>query len=132
MNEREPAFHYTYSAQEQSEVERIRNKYLPQEESTLDRLRKLDRSASQKAQGYAVTLGVIGVLILGTGMSLFMSDLGTLLCLSGNLAMAVGVVAGVLGLILIALAYPAYNRILANQRRRIAPEILRLTEELMK
>lgn len=132
MDIKENAFRYTYSAQEQSEVEAIRKKYLPKEENKLDLLRKLDRSASGKAQAWALTLGVVGVLILGAGMSLFMSDLGTMLNLRENLAMLIGIVAGLLGMVLVALAYPVYNRVLAAQRRRIAPEILRLTDELMK
>lgn len=36
------------------------------------------------------------------------------------------------GIAVVALAYPLYARILKKERRRIAPEILRLTEELMK
>ena len=35
------SFEYTYSAQQQQEVERIRKKYLPKEESKMDQLRKL-------------------------------------------------------------------------------------------
>ena len=77
-------------------------------------------------------MGIIGALILGTGMSLFMSPLGDLLGLNKNLAMLVGVVTGLVGMGLVALAYPVYNRVLKKQRQRIAPEILRLTEELMK
>lgn len=132
MDNRENAFQYTYSAKEQSEVESIRRKYLPQEESKMDRLRKLDRSASQRAQAWAISLGIAGVLILGTGMSLFMSELGTKLGMHGNLAMLIGIAVGIIGLALVALAYPVYNRVLRKERRRIAPEILRLTEELMQ
>lgn len=132
MDNKENAFQYTYSAKEQSEVESIRKKYLPQEENKMDRLRKLDRSASQKAQAYALSFGIIGALILGFGMSLFMSDLGAMLGVNGNLAMLIGVVVGIIGMVLVALAYPVYNRVLQNERERIAPEILRLTDELMK
>lgn len=126
------AFEYTYSAKERAELEAIRKKYLPDGEDKMQTLRNLDRSASQKAQVWALTLGVIGTLILGTGMSLFMSDLGQMLEISQELSMVLGIVLGVLGLVLVALAYPVYNRILERERRRIAPEILRLTEELMK
>lgn len=125
-------FEYTYSAKERAELEAIRKKYLPDGEDKMQTLRNLDRSASQKAQAWALTLGVIGTLILGTGMSLFMSDLGQMLEISQELSMVLGIVLGVLGLVLVALAYPVYNRILEKERRRIAPEILRLTEELMK
>lgn len=132
MENKENSFQYTYSAKEQAEVDAIRKKYLPKEENKMDRLRKLDRSATQKAQTKALSLGVIGTLILGTGMSLFMSDLGTMLSLSENAAMLVGIAAGMIGMVLVALAYPVYNRVLKKERVRIAPEILRLTDELMK
>lgn len=132
MDNKENAFRYTYSAKEQTEVESIRKKYLPQEENKLSRLRRLDRSATQKAQACSLSLGIIGVLILGAGMSLFMSDLGAMLALHETLAMLIGIIVGITGLVLVALAYPAYNWVLKKERQRIAPEILRLTDELMQ
>lgn len=132
MDNNENAFRYTYSAKEQTEVESIRKKYIPQEENKLSRLRRLDRSATQKAQACSLSLGIIGVLILGAGMSLFMSDLGAMLALQETLAMLIGIIAGTSGLVLVALAYPAYNWVLKKERQRIAPEILRLTDELMQ
>lgn len=122
-------FSFTYSAQQQKEIEAIRKKYLPQEEDKMEQLRRLHAVPAQKAQSAAITMGVIGVLILGTGMSLVMTELGTML---GSLAMVVGVLVGVVGMALVALAYPTYNRVLKRQRSRIAPEILRLTDELLK
>ena len=129
MDNREDTFQYTYSAKEQAEVEKIRKKYLSPEENKMEQLRRLDNSATQKAQAWAIALGIIGALILGTGMSLFMTELGALL---GDFAMVIGIVVGVLGLVLVALAYPVYNRVLEKERQRIAPQILRLTEELMQ
>ena len=132
MDNREETFQYTYSAKEQSEVEQIRKKYLPPEEDKMEQLRKLDRSASQKAQAWAIALGTIGALILGVGMSLTMSDFGQVLGSHSGSAMLIGIIIGIAGLVLVALAYPIYNRILKKERKRIAPEILRLTDELMK
>lgn len=132
MDNTEETFQYTYSAKERSEVESIRQKYLSPQEDKMEQLRRLDRSASQKAQAWAIALGTIGALILGTGMSLFMTDLGERLGAHQNLAMVIGIVAGLAGLVLVALAYPVYNKILKKERQRIAPQILRLTEELMK
>lgn len=129
MDHKEETFHYTYSAAQQQEIEHIRKKYLPPEEDKMELLRRLHNSATQKAQGCSITMGIIGALIFGTGMSLIMTELGLLL---GNLSMAVGVLVGLLGLVLVALAYPVYNRVLKKERARIAPEILRLTDELMK
>lgn len=127
--ENKEGFHYTYSASQQQEIESIRKKYLPKEEDKMEQLRNLHKSAGQKAQAWAIAVGVIGTLILGCGMSLFMTDLGASL---GGIAMLIGILIGIAGMILVALAYPIYNRILQNERQRIAPEILRLTDELMK
>lgn len=129
MENRDNTFQYTYSATEQAEVEEIRKKYLPKEEDKMEKLRKLHNSATQKAQACSIALGVIGALILGTGMSLCMTELSGFL---GGTAMFIGIPVGIAGLVLVALAYPVYNRVLQKERQRIAPEILRLTEELMK
>lgn len=123
------AFEYTYSPQRQQEVEEIRRQYLPKEEDKLAELRKLHAIPTQKAQAAALAVGVIGALILGTGMSLCMTDIGAAL---GRLAMIVGIAVGLVGMVLAALAYPVYNRVLKKQRAKVAPEILHLSEELLK
>ena len=122
------SFEYTYSAARQQEIQAIRSKYLPKEENKMDTLRRLHYSATQKAQASSIAMGVVGTLVLGTGMSLFMTEFGSLL---GSFAMAAGIIVGLIGLILVALAYPVYSRVLKKERERIAPEILRLTDELM-
>ena len=123
------AFEYTYSAQQQTEVEAIRNKYLPKEEDKMAQLRKLHAIPTQKAQAASLAAGIIGTLILGTGMSLCMTDLSGFL---GGAAMFLGIPVGLAGMVLVALAYPLYNRILKSERQKIAPEILRLSDELLK
>ena len=123
------SFSYTYSAQQQKEIQDIRKKYLPKEEDKMEQLRRLHNSAAQKAQAVAIALGTVGALILGTGMSLCMTELSGFL---GGYAWFVGIPVGVAGMVLVALAYPLYNSILKKERARIAPEILRLTEELMQ
>lgn len=130
--EHNESFSYTYSAAQQQEVEAIRKKYLPKEENKMDQLRRLHRSATHKAQRCAITLGTVGALIMGACMSLAMTDLGAILGIREELSMLVGIVVGLLGMLLVALAYPVYNRILKIERQRIAPEILRLTDELLK
>ena len=127
-------FSYTYSAGEQAELKRIREKYTaPTEaEDKMARLRRLDASVTQTAQIVALVLGIIGALILGFGMSLILSDLGENLGLSRDMAMLIGSIIGVVGGILASLAYPIYNAIVKAKRKKIAPEIIRLTDELMK
>ena len=129
MDNREETFRYTYSAKEQSEVEAIRKKYLPPEENKMEQLRKLHQIPTRKAQAWAIAIGVIGALILGTGMSLAMTELSGFL---GGTAMFIGIPVGLIGIVLVALAYPVYTRTLKKERQRIAPEILRLSDELMK
>ena len=118
------SFRYTYSAKEQEEVRRIRSKYLPREESKLEQLRRLDASVARKALIRSLTAGIIGSLVLGLGMSCCM--------VWADKLFIPGIVIGVIGLAVVGVAYPLYNRTLKKERERIAPEILRLTDELMK
>lgn len=122
-------FEYTYSAQRQKEVEEIRKAYLPKEEDKMEQLRRLHAIPTQKAQAASLAVGIIGALIFGTGMSLCLTDLGADL---GNLAMVLGVLAGIVGMGMAAMAYPLYNRTLKTEREKIAPDILRLADELIK
>ena len=127
--ENNEGFNFTYSAAQQQEVENIRKKYLPKEEDKMEQLRKLHAIPTQKAQAASLAVGIIGALIMGTGMSLVMTDIGAAL---GSLAMVIGILVGIVGMVLVALAYPLYNRVLKKQREKIAPEILRLSDELLK
>jgi len=123
------SFEYTYSALRQKEVEEIRKKYLPKEEDKMEQLRKLHSIPTQKAQSTSIAVGVIGALILGTGMSLCMTELGAAL---GRFAMILGIIIGLIGVVLIAIAYPIYTRTLKKERKKIAAEILKISDELLK
>ncbi len=123
------SFEYTYSAQRQKEVEEIRKKYLPKEEDKMEQLRKLHAVPTQKAQAASLAVGIIGALILGTGMSLCMTELGSAL---GSYAMIFGIIIGLVGMVMVAAAYPLFNRVLRKEREKIAPQILQLTDELLK
>lgn len=125
-------FNYTYSAKEQEEIKAIRKKYAASEETEdkMTQLRRLDASVYSKASTAALAVGIVGALIMGIGMSLVMTDIGAVL--GTVLAMIIGISIGVVGIVLVCLAYPIYNRTLKREREKIAPEILRLTDELMK
>lgn len=126
MNEdqKNTTFQYTYSAREQEELKRIRNKYLPKEENKMELLRRLDAQVTQKATMYSMIVGIIGTLILGIGMCCCM--------IWADSVFVLGIIVGVIGMGILALAYPLYNRTIKTERERIAPEVLRLTEDLMK
>lgn len=125
-------FHYTYSAKEQNEIQNIRKKYVAPEENKMERLRKMDAGVTSKATMTALVFGIIGTLLLEAGMSLTMSDLSGKLGMNQSMAMFVGILVGIIGIALVCCAYPLYNRVIKREREKIAPEILRLTEELMK
>lgn len=128
------SFKYTYSANEQEEIKKIREKYAPESktEDKMERLRRLDRGVTKKAQIISLTLGIIGTLILGFGMSLVMTDLADIFGSYEDLSMIIGIAVGTVGLVLDCLAYPIYSLIVKHERKKIAPEVIRLTDELMK
>ena len=122
-NENE-VFSYTYSAKEQEEVKQIRKKYMPKEADKMEQLRRLDRSVTRKGTAVSIVMGIIGALTLGIGMCCAMVWMGRWF--------VPGIVIGLVGIILASLAYPLYTHITQKEREKVAPEILRLTDELMK
>lgn len=130
MNHHEQ-FHYTYSAEQQEELNAIRKKYTAPEETedNMAQLRRLDAGVNKKATTASLLMGIPGALLLGIGMSLVMTDIGA--SLGTILAMILGIVIGIVGIALACLAYPIYNRTIKKEREKIAPEVLRLTDELM-
>ena len=119
---KEETFEYTYSAKRQEEIEAIKNKYLPPKEDKMDQLRKLDASVTLHATMWSISIGVIGLLIFGGGMSCTLVG-------AKNLFVP-GIVIGLIGLAVMGLALPVYRVMEKKQREKIAPEILALAEEL--
>lgn len=122
--ENKETFEYTYSAKEQEEIDKIRRKYIPKTEDKMELLRKLDKDVTKPGMMWAIMIGTIGCLIFGAGLSLAMVWTESLLI--------AGIVLGLIGLAIMAIALPIYNKITAKERERIAPQILALTEELSK
>lgn len=127
MKEKNETFTYTYSAKEQEEIKRIREKYAPptKEESSMEQLRRLDQSATKNATIVSLAVGLVSSLILGVGMCCTM--------VSGWEAFFIpGIVIGVVGIAGVIAAYPIYTHMVKRKREKLAPEIMRLSEELMK
>ena len=133
-NNEKSGFSYTYSAKEQEELKRIRDKYTAstEAEDKMARLRRLDASVTKTARVVSIILGIVGSLILGFGMSLVMTDLRKILGVYEDLSMIIGIVVGALGCLLVSLAYPIYNALVSSKRKKLAPEIISLADELMK
>ena len=127
MEDKKETFTYTYSAKEQEEIKKIRDKYVPptKEETSMEQLRRLDESATKGATVVSLIVGIISVLLLGVGMCCTMLPDWTQYFIPG-------IVIGVVGIIGVIAAYPIYNQMVKRKRAKLAPEILRLSDELMK
>lgn len=124
MENKKDSFEYSYSAEQQKEIEQIRKRYLPQEEDKMEQLRKLDQSATKKGTIYSIVVGVIGTLAMGVGLTCTLEW--------GETLLIPGIFIGLIGMALIGIAYPLYARATKKEREKIAPQILALTEELSR
>lgn len=122
-NQEKESFSFIYSAKQQEEIRNIRKKYAPPEEDKMEQLRRLDASVTQKARIVSLSIGIIGVFLLGIGMCCVMV---------WDKVFFLGIVLGILGIGAMITAYPVFVHLTKKQRKKLAPEILRLTEELMK
>lgn len=121
MNEK-GSFEYSYSAKEQEDIRKIREKYIPKEADKMEQLRRLDAGAAKPGMIAAITLGVVSALILGVGMCCVMEWADRLF--------VPGIIIGLVGMAGMLLAYPLYTHMTKKRREKLAPEIMRLTEEL--
>ena len=110
-------------------VQEIRSRYTETQHTELDELKALDAKVKKPANVFAYTYGSIGAIVMGAGMSLVMTEIGTILGL-GN-TMVPGIVVGVVGLGMVCSTYPIYKKILSSRRKKFAPQILQLSEKLM-
>lgn len=123
-SKRGETFSYTYSARQRQEIEQIRKKYLPEEEDKMAQIRRMDGAVTRKGTVISLMLGSASCLVLGLGMCCCMVWTGRWF--------VPGILLGLLGIAGMAAAYPLFLRVTKRGRERIAPQILKLTEELMK
>lgn len=124
MSENKDTYQFTYSASEKKEIEKIRNKYVPEEESKMDQLKRLNASATKKGTKIAIIIGCIGCAFLGIGMYWSLDLLGKYF--------VPGIIFGLIGFANMLSAYPVFVKITEKEREKIAPEIIRLSDELLK
>lgn len=122
MQENKESFNYNYSSINKEEVEKIRNKYIRTQESDLDELRKIDAKVSNTSTYISIFIGIIGVLVFGTGLSLVLSFNKFIL----------GIIVSFFGLIIMGTGYLANKFVLNKMKQKYAPRILELSEKLLK
>lgn len=110
-------------------VQKIRTQYTEKENTQLDELKALDAKVKRPANVFAYTFGSISAIIMGAGMSLVMTDLGTTLGIANS--MVPGIIIGVVGLAMAVVNYPMYKSILGSRKNKYRNEILALSEKIM-
>lgn len=112
-------------------VQKIRTQYMEKDntENDLDMLRELDAEVKRPANLFGYIFGSIAAIIMGTGMSLVMTDIGEQLGISNT--MPLGILIGVIGMLMVIVNYPIYNKILSSRKEKYAGRILKLSEKIM-
>lgn len=113
-------------------VQKIRTQYMEKDSSkqNLDKLRALDAEVKRPANIFGYVFGSIGAIVMGTGMSLVMTDIGAQLGISNS--MPVGVAIGIIGMAMAIVNYPIFKAILSSRRSKYADRVLALSEKIMK
>lgn len=113
-------------------AQKIRTQYMEKEEKStdLDKLKALDSKVKRPANIFGYTFGTISALIMGSGMSLVMTDIGEKLGL-GDM-MVPGIVIGVVGMIMALVNYPIYKKLLGSRKQKYSKEIIELSEKIME
>lgn len=121
----ENTFSYKYTAVENREIQEIRKRYLPQSESKLEELKRLDLQVQNSGMIESLCTGIINCLIFGLGMCLAMQIIG-----NGIGMMILGIFIGLIGMAGMIVAYPVYRAKQRKAKEKLSPRILELTEEL--
>lgn len=110
-------------------VQKIRTQYMEKDstQKELDLLRELDAEVKRPANVFGYVFGSIGAIIMGTGMSLVMTDISAQLGIAN--AMPAGIVIGIIGMIIAIINYSIYKTILASRKDKYAERILALSQK---
>ena len=111
-------------------VQKIRTQYTEKQHTELDELKALDAKVKRPANVFAYIYGSVSAVVMGAGMSLVMTDIGATIGLAN--AMVPGIIVGVVGMLLALSTYPIYKRILNARKKKYAPQIMALSDKLMK
>lgn len=111
-------------------VQKIRTQYTEKEHTQLDELKELDSKVKRPANVFAYIFGIISAIVMGSGMSLVMTDIGIQLGMTESVVP--GIVIGVIGMAIAILNYPIYKSILSSRKKKYAEKIIALSDKLMK
>ncbi len=110
-------------------IQKIRTQYTEKEHTDIDELKELDKKVKRPANIFAYVFGSISAIVMGSGMSLVMTDISEIVGIRNP--MLWGIVIGVAGMLMAIVNYPVYKRILASRRKKYADKIIALSNKLM-
>ena len=110
-------------------VQKIRTQYTEKEHTNLDALRELDAKVKRPANVFAYIFGTISAIIMGCGMSLVMTDIGSTIGMTDT--MVPGIIIGIVGMLMAIINYPIYKGILGSRRKKYADQIMKLSDKIM-
>ena len=111
-------------------VQNIRSQYTEKQHTQLDELKRLDAKVKKPANVFAYTYGSLGAIVMGSGMSLVMTEIGALLGMTAT--MVPGIAIGVVGMGMALTTYPIYKKLLRSRKRKFAPQIMALSDKLLQ
>ncbi len=111
---------YTHSSKDVELAKKIRSEFT-REESDIDQLKALKKSAENKASIPSLLIGIIFALVFGTGMSL---------CLMGK-NLILGIIVGLIGLAGAAIVPVIHSMILKAAKARIEDDVIRLSDKII-
>ena len=110
-------------------VQKIRTQYTEKEHTDLDKLKELDKKVKRPANVFAYIFGSISATLMGSGMSLVMTDIAETVGIRNP--MLYGIIIGVAGLIMAIANFPIYKGILGSRRKKYADKIIALSDKLI-
>lgn len=111
-------------------VQKIRTQYTEKTHTSLDELKKLDNKVKRPANIFAYIFGSVGTIVMGSGMSLVMTDIGETIGIANT--MTIGVIIGTIGMFMTMIDYPIYKTILASRRKKYANKVIAISDKIMK
>ncbi len=110
-------------------AQKIRTQYTAKTATELDELRALDKKVKRPANAFAYIFGSLAAIIMGCGMSLVMTDIGSTVGIADP--MLYGIIIGVAGMLLAIVNYPIFRGILNSRKKKYADKIIVLSEKLI-
>ncbi len=111
-------------------AQKIRTQYMERKPSELDELRELDKKVKRPSNIFAYTYGSLSAIIMGSGMSMIMTNIGESIGIKN--ALVPGIIIGIIGIVMAISTYPLFNLYLKRRRQKYADKIVALSDRILE